>query len=56
MTKPGGTVNTLEDRSTIQKYLDRLESLAGANRMQFNTDKCMALHLGKNKQKQIQNE
>ena len=45
-TKLGGVANTQEDRVKIQQELNTLEKWAVVNRMQFNKDKCMVLHLG----------
>ena len=45
-TKLGGVANTPEDRIRIQDDLDRLENWA---KMNFNSDKCKVLHLGRKK-------
>ena len=39
-TKLGGVVNSPEDRIKIQNDLDRLESWAKTNKMNFNREKC----------------
>ena len=41
----GGIANTLEDRNSVQKDLDRLEQWAESSRMKFNRDKCQVFHL-----------
>lgn len=46
-TKLGGVANSSEDRIRIQTDLDRLESWAKANKMNFNKEKCKILHLGR---------
>ena len=38
--------NTPEERTTVQRDLDRLEKWAIANKMNFNREKCKVLHLG----------
>jgi len=47
-TKLEGVAGTPEGCATIQQDLDRLESLAERNLMNFNKGKCRALHLGRN--------
>jgi len=47
-TKLGGVADTPEDCAAIQQLLDRLESWAQRNLMNFNKGKCRVLHLGKN--------
>ena len=42
-TKLGGVANTPEERTTIQRHLDRLENWAIANKMNFNREKCKVL-------------
>ncbi|GAB0175953.1 cAMP-dependent protein kinase inhibitor alpha [Grus japonensis] len=44
-TRLCGVVDTLEGRDAIQRYLDRLERWAQANRMKVNKAKCKVLHL-----------
>ena len=45
-TKLGKVANTPEERTTIQRDLDRLENWAIANKMNFNREKCKVLYLG----------
>ena len=45
-TKLGGVANIPEERTTIQRDLDRLEERAIDNKMNFNQEKCKVLHLG----------
>lgn len=48
--KLGRTANTLEDTSTIQQDLDRLERWPTTNKMKFGANKCKLMHLEKNYQ------
>jgi len=45
-TKLCGEVNMLEGRDAIQGYLDRLETWACVNCMNFNMAKCKVPHMG----------
>jgi len=47
-TKLRGVVDTPKGCATIQRDLDRMESLSERNLMRFNTGKCKFLHLGRN--------
>ncbi|PKU43873.1 hypothetical protein llap_5804 [Limosa lapponica baueri] len=47
-TKLGGVADTLEGCAAIQGDLDRLESWAERNLMEFSQAKCRVLHLGRN--------
>lgn len=46
VTKPSGTVNTLDRRDSIQRDLDRFERWACVNLVKFNKAKLKILHLG----------
>ncbi|TRZ13894.1 hypothetical protein HGM15179_013219 [Zosterops borbonicus] len=41
-----GAVDSLEGREILQRNLDKIESWAIPNSMEFNKDKCPILHLG----------
>lgn len=45
-TKLGGAVDSIKDDEALQRDLDKLESLAISNNMEFNKSKCQILHLG----------
>ena len=45
-TKPGGAMNSLEDREALQRELGRLEIWAITNHTKFNKSKCRILYLG----------
>ena len=45
-TKLGSVANTSEERTTIQRDLDRLENQVIANKTNFNREKYEVLHLG----------
>ena len=47
-TKLGAVTGTPEGCAAVQCDLDRLESWAQRNLMEFNKDKCRVLHLGRN--------
>ena len=46
-TKLRGEVDTVGERATLQKDLDRLEEWANKNLMKCNMEKCKVLQLGK---------
>jgi len=46
-TKLSWKVDTLEERTTLQEDLDRLEEWANKKLMKFHKKKCKVLHLGK---------
>ena len=46
-TKLGGVANSPEDRIKIQNDLNRLESWAKTNKINFSRKKCKVLHLGR---------
>jgi len=47
-TKVGGVVDSAEGCCTLQRELDKLQSWAERWQMEFNVEKCVVIHFGKN--------